>query len=146
VAVILKPLIDLHGEPRNWRTAAPLYIEALADIPPDLLAVAVRHAIASNPFFPKPADLRLSIADELSDYRRRQDAARKASLLLPEPYVPPPTQADIEAADRLVAEALRSIAEKGEAFIGSPRRVREPTPEQLAEGRRQLGLEDGPVE
>lgn len=118
MAVILKPLIDLHGEPRNWKTAAPLYIEALADIPPELLAVAVKHAITSNPFFPKPADLRLSIVDELSDYHRRQDATRKAALLLPEPDVPAPTQAEIEASDRLVAEALRVIAEKGSVFNG----------------------------
>lgn len=142
VAVILKPLIDLHGEPRNWLTAAPLYIEALSDIPPELLAVAVKHAITSNPFFPKPADLRLSIVDELSDYRRRQDERRKAALLLPEPEVPAPTQADVEAVDRLVAEALRVIAEKGETFIGAPRRPREPTPDEMRAGRIALGIED----
>jgi hypothetical protein len=143
VAVILKPLIDLHGEPRNWRTAAPLYIEALADIPPELLAVAVKHAITSNPYFPKPAELRLSIVDELSDYRRRQDDARNAALMLPVVEVPPPSEADIEAVDGLVAEALRAIAEKGEAFIGAPRRSWEPTAEEMRAGRIALGLEDG---
>src|SRR5262245_21422139 len=80
VAVILKPLIDLHGEPRNWATAAPLYMKALADIPPKLLALAVNHAIASNPYFPKPADLRASIVDELRFYRQKQEAERLAAI------------------------------------------------------------------
>ena len=113
VAVILKPLIDLHGEPRNWRTAAPLYIEALADIPPDLLAVAVKHAITSNPYFPKPADLRAAIMDELSEYRRRQDAARKAFLMLPAADIPPPTEEQKAEVDALLAEHGIVVDEHG---------------------------------
>lgn len=119
IAVILKPLIDLHGEPRNWATAAPLYMQALADIPPELLAVAVKHAITSNPFFPKPADLRLSIVDELSDYRRRQNEARRA-LLPPPPDVPPPTPQEIAEVDALVANALRGMAVRSAELQGAP--------------------------
>lgn len=119
-----------------------MYIEALSDIPLELLAVAVKHEIVSNPYFPKPAELRAAIVDELSDYRRRQDAARKAALLLPEAEIPQPTQNDIEAVDKLVAQALRTIAERGETFIGAPRRSWEPTSEEMAEGRRQLGLDE----
>lgn len=99
----------MHGAPRNWATAAPLYIEALADIPPELLAVAVKHAIMSNPYFPKPAELRASIVDELSDYRRRRDEAIRAAL--PKPPEPPPiTEEDIVYVDDIVAKALRAIA------------------------------------
>ncbi len=109
IAVLLKPLIDLHGEPRNWATAAPLYMQALADIPPELLAVAVKHAIASNPYFPKPADLRLSIVEELGHHRRRQGEVKLAALPRPAP-VPPPTKQEIAEVDRLVAETLRILA------------------------------------
>lgn len=109
IAVLLKPLIDLHGAPRNWATAAPLYLQALADIPPELLAVAVKHAIMSNPYFPKPAELRASITDELSDYRRRCDEERRASL--PKPPEPPPiTEEDIVYVDDIVAKTLQVIA------------------------------------
>lgn len=92
-------------------------MQALADIPPDLLAVAVRHAIASNPYFPKPADLRLSIVDELVAYRKRQDEARK--LLLPKPApVPRPTPEEIAEVDHLVARAVRGLAERTAVFQG----------------------------
>lgn len=119
IAVLLKPLIDLHGEPRNWATAAGLYLDALADIPAELLAVAVKHAITSNPFFPKPADLRLSIVDELSDYRRRQNEARRA-LLPPPPDVPPPTPQEIAEVDALVANALRGMAVRSAELQSAP--------------------------
>jgi very-short-patch-repair endonuclease len=112
IAVILKPLIDLHGEPKNWATAAPLYIQALADIPPELLAVAVRHALASNPYFPKPADLRLSIVDELREYRRVRDEERRAKALPPPQSSPPVTEEDIVYVDRLVAQTLGAIAQR----------------------------------
>lgn len=106
---MLKPLIDLHGEPRNWATAAPLYIKALSDIPPELLAVAVNHAIASNPYFPKPAELRASIANELGYYLRRKEEERLAALPKPaEP--PPPTREEIEYVDSIVSKTLQIIA------------------------------------
>jgi len=108
---LLKPLIDLHGEPRNWATAAPLYIEALSDIPPELLAIAVRHAISSNPYFPKPADLRLSIADELREHRRRRDDEYRARL--PKPAeLPPPTEEDIAYVDALLAPMKAAMRDK----------------------------------
>ena len=116
---MLKPLIDLHGEPRNWSTAAPLYMEALADIPPELLAVAVKHAIVSNPYFPKPAELRLSIVDELADFRRRQDDARRASLLPKPTPVPPPTAEDKAHVDRIVAQAVRRLTRYPDDEMGA---------------------------
>jgi hypothetical protein len=101
--VILKPLVDLHGEPNNWASAVQIYIEALADIPPELLRAAVRHAIAANPYFPKPAELRASIADELQSYWRRR---REEMPTLPKPEDrPPPSPEDIAH----VKEAMRQI-------------------------------------
>ena len=83
-----------------------MYIEALADIPLELLAVAVRHEIVSNPYFPKPADLRAAIVDELREDRRRREERRLAAL--PKPAEPsPPTPEDIAYVDALLAAALK---------------------------------------
>jgi len=116
VAVILKPLIDLHGEPRNWATSVPLYVEALADIPPELLAKAVRHAIVSNPFFPKPADLRASIADELKHHRWQRERQKIAALPKP-PEPAPPSPEDIEYVDGIVAKTLQIIAGRRDEIV-----------------------------
>lgn len=116
IAVILKPLIDLHGEPKNWATAAPLYIDALSDIPPELLHKAVKYAIASNPFFPKPADLRASIVDELSAFRKKEDEAFKASLPKPE-RTPPPTKEDVEYVGRLLDNTFGALRRRRNVFL-----------------------------
>jgi hypothetical protein len=142
VAVLLKPLIDLHGEPRNWATAAPLYIKALSDIPPELLAVAVDAAIAGNPYFPKPADLRSSIADELASYYRRREEARLAALPMPEP-IPPPTAEEIAHVDRLVAQALRGLRGRVARHRRPPsNRIDAPiSAEEYAQGRKSVADE-----
>lgn len=115
IAVILKPLIDLHGEPKNWATAARLYIDALEDIPPELLSKAVEYAVASNPFFPKPADLRASIADELSEHRRREDEKfRAAQPRLPPP--PKPTPEDIAYVEQLLNNTLGAVRGRRRVF------------------------------
>ncbi len=110
MAVILKPLIDLHGEPRNWATAAPLYVEALADIPPQILSIAVKHAIAFNSFFPKPAELRASVTGELANYRRRRDEAALRASALPEPEpAPPPSDEDKAYVENLVKGVVAAL-------------------------------------
>jgi len=111
IAVILKPLIDLHGEPRNWATAAPLYIEAQRDIPPNILQHAVRDAIANNPYFPKPAELRALAAGELAAYRRRAHDEWQASLPKPEP-MPPPSPEDIAYVEELLRPMRKATAER----------------------------------
>ena len=119
MAVILKPLIDLHGEPRNWATAAPLYVEALADIPPEILAIAVKHAIATNRFFPKPAELRDAVVEELEMYRRNRDEAALRARALPEPEpAPRPSADDIAYVEELVKSMHRSFAERSAVFGG----------------------------
>lgn len=117
MAVLLKPLIDLHGEPRNWATAAPLYIDALSDLPPELLQAAVKHAIASNPFFPKPAELRSYVADELAAYRRQRDEAYLASL--PKPAdPPPPSPEDIAHVAEVMAEIKGILGQRAAVMRG----------------------------
>jgi hypothetical protein len=117
--VILKPLIDLHGEPRNWATAAPLYFEALADIPPEILAIAVKDQIATNQYFPKPAELRRSVVDELAAFRRRREEAARAAAALPEPERTPPSPEDIAYVSELCEEIRRGMAERS-AIIRGP--------------------------
>lgn len=117
VAVLLKPLIDLHGKPRNWSTAAPLYIDALSDIPPHLLRLAVKQAIASNPYFPKPAELRASITEELSLYRREREEARLAALpKLPEP--PPPSPEDIAHVTEVMNRFRAAVRQRSTVMQG----------------------------
>lgn len=138
IAVLLKPLIDLHGEPRNWATAAPLYLDALKDIPPELLAVAVRDQVLRNPYFPKPAELRAAITDELADYRRRRDEARRPRLPAPEP-IPEPTAEDKAYVDARLAPVLASLREKTAALKGT-KAERDYGPDEMAQARAELGI------
>jgi len=119
VAVILKPLIDLHGEPKNWATSAPLYVKALADIPPEILSIAVDHAIAFNPYFPKPAELRASVLEELKGYRRRRDEAALRASALPAPEPAPPPSAEEKAyVDELMKTIRANLAEHSAVIKG----------------------------
>lgn len=92
-------------------------MKALADIPPELLAVAVNHAIASNPYFPKPAELRASIAEELGHHRRKLEEARLAALPKPQPPTPV-TDEDIVYVDDIVKKTLQVIAGRRDIIQG----------------------------
>jgi len=71
----------------------------------------VRHALANCTFFPKPAELRAAITDELADHRRRVEEAWRASLpKLPPP--PPPTPEDIAYVADLLAPMRAATAAK----------------------------------
>jgi hypothetical protein len=78
IAVELEKLRSVFGyEASAWRTAAELYIDALADLPYDLLAEAVSTMIRTagpDSRFPKPGELRGLIADRLDG---RKDAAKR---------------------------------------------------------------------
>jgi hypothetical protein len=75
IAVELEKLRSVFGhEARAWETAAGLYMDALADLPCDLLQAAValyiKRATAADRF-PKPGDLRAIIVDQLQARRAR---------------------------------------------------------------------------
>lgn len=57
------PLWDT--KPGEWQTRAPLYRETLADLPADLLAEGIVHCAKSCKFFPKPAEIRAPIEEDL---------------------------------------------------------------------------------
>lgn len=69
IAVALQRLRAVFGyEEEAWRVAGELYLEALADIPSDLLAEAVSAQIRiGDGRFPKPAELRTFISEKLID-------------------------------------------------------------------------------
>ena len=107
-AVIMKPLIDLYGEPRSWAVGSrDVYFKALRDVPERLLAHAVMHCIRTSAFFPKPVELRAAIAEELKlEWQRKLDVVRgygSSTRALP----PPEQRAEIE---RMEKEHKRQIS------------------------------------
>ena len=76
VSGVLALAIDLYGPPSGWdENQAGLYLALLRDIPPDLLRYGMWVAIRDEcDWFPRPAQIRAPIREELS--RRRQDYKR----------------------------------------------------------------------
>jgi hypothetical protein len=79
ISIELEKLRSVFGyEETAWATAAELYIDALSDVPYDLLAEAVTATIrmaGPNDRFPKPGQLRGLVSDRLEG--RRRDAHRE---------------------------------------------------------------------
>jgi hypothetical protein len=65
LAVELDRTLGLWTLPANWDEVAPYYVEALAEFPADLVQKALQHARFNRTFFPKPAELRQPILDEM---------------------------------------------------------------------------------
>ena len=74
LAVQLVQTLDLYGLPENWGRIAKFYLEALADVPADLVAETMRTARMTLKWFPKPSELRDCIPEEAR--RRRLALAR----------------------------------------------------------------------
>lgn len=57
--------------PENWSSIAGFYLEAVADVPADLVSEAFRRLRLNYryPGFPKPADLRATVLDEMAQRR-----------------------------------------------------------------------------
>lgn len=55
----------LWGLPERWDEMVDFYLEAFDDVPLDLAEQAFKHARLNCKFFPKPAELREPIKDEL---------------------------------------------------------------------------------
>lgn len=80
IAVELEKLRAVFGyEAGAWATASGLYLDALADMPPDLLSEAVSETIrvaGPDDHFPRPGVLREFVRERLS--HRREQARREA--------------------------------------------------------------------
>lgn len=61
--------------PPNWAQIAPHYREALADVPADLVDMALRHVRLTSKWLPKPSEIREPIA-RLLELRQRAHADR----------------------------------------------------------------------
>jgi hypothetical protein len=78
-ALMLGQTVELYGVPNNWDRIATFYLEAVADVPPDLLALALRRIRLESKWFPKPAEIRAAIDAELSE---RKTAAFRLRLAM----------------------------------------------------------------
>lgn len=65
-------VVGLKFPPGDWKLALPLYVEALSDLPLDLLRDAIRLWIRGNPNFPRPSELRAMVRDEFDRRRARE--------------------------------------------------------------------------
>ena len=62
----LEKLIAVFGRPAGWKIAAPLYLDALADLSSQELADAEKNLVLNHTgFFPKPAEIRQAAGREL---------------------------------------------------------------------------------
>jgi hypothetical protein len=88
LAVQLVQTLDLYGMPENWDRIAGFYLEALADVPADLIPATMKNVRMTCKWFPKPSELRACIPD---DARRRRLALARMRVALanakPEPAV-----------------------------------------------------------
>lgn len=79
VAVLLEQTLALFGAPENWDEIAEFYLEAFETVPLDLVRKALKDARMNLKFFPKPAELRAPILDELM---RRQETVYRLRAAL----------------------------------------------------------------
>jgi uncharacterized protein YceH (UPF0502 family) len=74
---MLATTLELFGLPANWNDVAGFYLEAVADVPADLLALALKRVRLEVKWFPKIPEIRAAIDAELSE---RKTAAFRLRL------------------------------------------------------------------
>jgi hypothetical protein len=112
VAVLLEETLENYDVPQNWDRVSGFYFEAFEDVPPDLVALALkRQRLSPSRFFPKAGELRALIADELVGRRRERllltVAARQIDRRVPP--VPESERIDPEAALAMLARATARL-------------------------------------
>lgn len=55
---LLDDTLELFKVPDNWDVIAKFYLEAIEDIPEDLLRMTLKHIRLTKKWFPKPVELR----------------------------------------------------------------------------------------
>ena len=76
LAVKLEATLAIWPLPDQWPVAAPYYREALADVPADLVDMALKHVRTHLKWFPKPCELREPIERLL--HQRQRFAAEQS--------------------------------------------------------------------
>jgi len=79
LVVLATEKLVLFPIPDNWQQQAPAWYGALADIPEDLIRVAFERVARNCKFWPRPAEVRAQIGQELAD---RRVAANRLKLAL----------------------------------------------------------------
>ena len=77
--ILLEETLELFGAPENWHLVAKFYLEAIEDIPEDLLMIALKSVRTNNKWFPKPVEIREAAMNELS---ARRYATTKLKVML----------------------------------------------------------------
>lgn len=78
LAVMLERTLDVWTLPPNWDDVAEFYVEALEDVPLDLVHSALKHLRMTIKWFPKPCELRSSVTLELD---RRRHVLRRLEVM-----------------------------------------------------------------
>ena len=106
LGVKLAQTLAIWPPPDNLAAIMPHYRMALADVPADLVDVALRHVALHSKWFPKPAELREPI-ERLLDQRRRRVTAQSERIahIAKQLAAPPITEAE-RAADRAKIEEM----------------------------------------
>lgn len=108
VAIELEISLEPWGVPANWESVAGQYLEVFDDVPPDLVELACyRMRRIRFPGFPRPAEIRALILDELGERKRAFGVLKLAKRRArpPEPEWQPPSEDD----KRVVTEKLATI-------------------------------------
>lgn len=108
LAVMLEETLALWPLPPNFGVTAKFYREALEDVPADLVAKALKQIRLSSKFFPKPAEIRELIRDELTRRRReRWEIEQKARNW--KPSAPPVTEQDRAKVLQIFQQARQAV-------------------------------------
>ena len=96
IAVCLDMAIRVYGPPQGWdQVTAEIYLEALAELPTDMLIKATQGHIRESKWFPRPAELRGRVQEMLAERRESVVPERKTMMLMPpEDRVDPEYAAD----------------------------------------------------
>ena len=85
----LAKLMTIFRTPDSWEDASDTYMDALADLPADLLDEGVRYCLKTCRYFPRPAEIFAPIQGELD---KRHATVRRLETMLavakwPEPEI-----------------------------------------------------------
>lgn len=128
LAVMLDQTLQLWPSPDNFETTGLFYVEALEDVPADIVEAALKHVRLHHRYqrMPTPADFRAAAAGALV---KRKVALSKAQL----------AQGNLIREERLKAERARRMASPAPA---APLPKMKPKPEwrDPSDGKREIDL------
>ena len=79
--VLLTETLELFDPPKNLQAAVKFCLEAVEDVPLDILQTGLRQVRLSCRWFPKPADLRSAMSEALCERVRARLRLRTALAL-----------------------------------------------------------------